>query len=251
VFGLHLSSAGLAAVALIFVLAGLVKGVTGMGLPAVAMGLLGAFMPPVAAAALLIIPATVTNVWQLFTGPDVAGVAARLKVMMLGIVMGTLAGSWLLTQANSKWTTAGLGAALAAYALYSLLAHPPAVPRRAERWLSPLVGLITGLVSGATGVFSIPSVPYIQGMGLGKNELIQALGLTFTVCTLALAAGLALGGALHVENATASALAMVPAFAGMWLGTAIRGRIGADTFRRWFLIFLAVLGADLMARPLF
>ncbi|HBV1052187.1 TPA: hypothetical protein MDO21_004429 [Klebsiella pneumoniae] len=38
---------------LIFIAAGLVKGVTGMGLPTVAMGLLGLLMPPQAAAALL------------------------------------------------------------------------------------------------------------------------------------------------------------------------------------------------------
>ena len=39
---------------LIFIAAGLVKGVTGMGLPTVAMGLLGLLMPPPAAAAKLL-----------------------------------------------------------------------------------------------------------------------------------------------------------------------------------------------------
>lgn len=41
---------------LIFIAAGLVKGVTGMGLPTVAMGLLGLLMPPQAAAPLLVLP---------------------------------------------------------------------------------------------------------------------------------------------------------------------------------------------------
>jgi uncharacterized membrane protein YfcA len=50
---------------LTFFLAGIVQGVTGMGLPTVAMGLLGAFMSPVAAAGLLILPSFVTNVWPL------------------------------------------------------------------------------------------------------------------------------------------------------------------------------------------
>ncbi|HEY0438739.1 MAG TPA: sulfite exporter TauE/SafE family protein, partial [Xanthobacteraceae bacterium] len=54
----------IAAVAAAFVLAGLVKGVIGMGLPTVAMGLLGLAMPPAQAAALLLIPSFVTNVWQ-------------------------------------------------------------------------------------------------------------------------------------------------------------------------------------------
>src|SRR5215469_7578557 len=86
-------------IALTFFLAGIVKGVTGMGLPTVAVGVLGAVMSPVSAAALLVIPSFVTNVWQLVTGPDFLGVMKRLWLMMLGIVVGTLAGTGLLTSA--------------------------------------------------------------------------------------------------------------------------------------------------------
>jgi uncharacterized protein len=111
-------------IALTFFLAGIVKGVTGMGLPTVAMGVLGAIMPPIAAASLLVIPSFVTNFWQLFTGPNFTALMSRLWPMMLGIVAGTVAGSWLLTSANTEWTTVGLGAALALYAGYSLLGPP-------------------------------------------------------------------------------------------------------------------------------
>lgn len=65
-----------------FLLAGTVKGVTGMGLPTVAMALLGAMMSPVAAAAMLIVPSFVTNLWQLLSGPDVSGLLRRLWPMM-------------------------------------------------------------------------------------------------------------------------------------------------------------------------
>src|SRR6185437_11867431 len=87
-----------------FVFAGIFKGVTGMGLPTVSMGILGAFMPPVTAASLLLIPSFVTNVWQLLTGPSLIALLARLWSMMLGVVIGTVAGSRLLTSANTKWT---------------------------------------------------------------------------------------------------------------------------------------------------
>ncbi|MFC0386680.1 hypothetical protein [Muricoccus vinaceus] len=46
----------------IFLLAGMVKGLMGFGLPTVAMGLLGLAMPPVQAAALLLVPLLVMNV---------------------------------------------------------------------------------------------------------------------------------------------------------------------------------------------
>ena len=238
-------------IALTFFLAGIVKGVTGMGLPTVAVGVLGAIMSPLSAASLLVIPSFVTNFWQLLAGPDFLVLMKRLWLMVLGIVIGTLAGSSLLTSANTEYASVGLGSALALYAVHSLWANPLSVPARLERSLSPVIGLTTGVITGGTGVFVIPAVPYLQALGLAKDDLIQALGLSFTVSTIALAAGLARGGAFHLGNVTLSSLAVIPSLLGMWVGAAIRERISAATFRRWFLIFLAVLGLELVVRPLF
>jgi uncharacterized membrane protein YfcA len=238
-------------IAAVFFLAGIVKGVTGMGLPTVAMGVLGAVMPPVTAASLLIIPSFVTNVWQLVTGSSLTGIARRLWLMMAGIVVGTVAASWLLTRADTGWTTIVLGGTLALYAIYSLFARPLSIPKRAERWLSPLIGLTTGTITGGTGVFVIPAVPYLQALGLAKDDLIQALGLSFTVSTIALAIGLACGGAFHLGSLTSSAFAVAPALLGMWAGQTIRQRIMPATFRRWFLLCLILLGLELMIRPFF
>ncbi|MDR6287867.1 putative membrane protein YfcA [Inquilinus ginsengisoli] len=65
-------------IALTFLLAGFVKGVLGLGLPTVAMGLLGLAMAPAQAAALLVVPSLVTNLWQLFAGPRFGGLLRRL-----------------------------------------------------------------------------------------------------------------------------------------------------------------------------
>jgi hypothetical protein len=238
-------------IALTFFLAGIVKGVAGMGLPTVAMGILSAIMSPVSAASLLVVPSFVTNFWQLFTGPDFLALIKRLWLMMLGIVIGTLAGSWLLTSANTEYASVGLGSTLILYAAHSLWAKPLSVPARLERLLSPVIGLTTGAINGATGIFTLPAVPYLQAIGLSKDDLIQALGLSFTVSTTALAVGLARGGAFHLENIALSALAVIPSLLGMRVGTTVRERISAATFRRWFLIFLAVLGLELVVRPFF
>ncbi|MDE1997071.1 MAG: sulfite exporter TauE/SafE family protein [Rhizobiaceae bacterium] len=246
---LDFTSPHVLAIALTFFLAGIVKGVTGMGLPTVAMGVLGAIMPPVSAASLLIVPSFVTNCWQLFTGPNFLGLLSRLWLMMLGIVLGTIAGSWLLTSADTEWTTIALGVALMLYGGYGLLARPVAVTANVERVLSPMVGLLTGLVTGGTGVFVIPAVPYLQALDLGKDDLIQALGLSFTISTVALTIGLADGGAFHPGNLMVSALAVVPALLGMWFGQSVRRYISPATFRRGFLICLVLLGLELAVRP--
>ena len=119
-----------------------------------------------------------------------------------------------------------------------------------EPWLSPVIGGVTGVITGGTGVFVIPAVPYLQALGLGRDDLVQALGLSFTVSTIALAVALGAHGALQVQGLGVSALALVPAFAGMWAGQALRSRISPVAFRRIFLVFLLLLGTEMALRPL-
>ncbi|AJA10969.1 putative permease [Sphingopyxis fribergensis] len=239
----------IAAITATFFVAGIVKGVTGMGLPTVAMGVLGALLSPLAAAALLLAPSFVTNVWQLVAGPSLRPIARRLWPMMAAIVVGTLAGSALLTSGDTALTTAMLGAALMLYAAYTLLARPFRVPARLEPWLSPLIGGATGAVAGGTGVFVIPAVPYLQSLGLEKDDLVQALGLSFTVSTVALGLALVWRGALPLGDLALSGLAILPALAGMAAGQAVRSRISPAAFRRGFLICLLLLGLEMAARP--
>ena len=240
-------------VAVTFLLAGLVKGVIGLGLPTVAMGLLGSVMRPAEAAALLIVPTLVTNLWQLFTGPSFLGLIRRLWPLMAGICLGTAIGQWAdlgLAGSNAARASLLLGVALIAYAVIGLAKVRLHVRPEAETWAGPLAGTVTGLISGATGVFVIPSVPYLQAIGLGRDDLIQALGLTFTVATLALAAGLARDGAMGAEATGASLLALVPAFIGVVVGGRVRAAVDPETFRRWFFIGLIGLGIHLVLKGL-
>src|SRR5450830_1168420 len=242
----NIASNGLVlAAALIFLLAGLVKGVVGLGLPTVAVGLLGLFMTPLQAAALLIVPSLVTNVWQLLAGGRFVWLLRRLWLMLAGIIVGTLLGARWLSGDDGGQATAALGVALIVYALLGLAAVKFSVSAQAEKMLSPLIGLATGLVTAATAVFVIPAVPYLQALNLEKDALIQALGLSFTVSTIAMAVGLAQGGALHLGGTAISLMALAPALGGMFLGQWLRAKISAVLFRRCFFIGLLLLGLHL------
>jgi uncharacterized membrane protein YfcA len=228
-----------------FLLAGLVKGVAGLGLPTVAVGLLSIVMTPMEAASLLLVPSFVTNVWQLAAGPSLGALLRRLWPMLLCIFAGTMAGGALVPRDTAADATTALGIALVLYALIGLAAVRLLVPQRLEAWLSPAVGLVTGLVTAATGVFVIPAVPYLQALGLDKEDLVQALGLAFTTSTVALAASLAVGGGFKPGVAGMSLYALAPALAGMLLGQWVRNRIRPDVFRTCFFAGLLALGLHL------
>jgi uncharacterized membrane protein YfcA len=226
----------------VFLLAGFVKGVIGLGLPTVAMGLLATRMPPAHALAIVIVPSLVTNIWQTFVGPYLRDIVQRLWPLMIGTVIGILSGAGLMTGPYAPYGTLVLGILLVIYAIISLSKVSFSVSRANEKWVGGIVGLVTGVISAATGVQVIPSMPFMQAIGMEKDELVQALGVFFTTATVALAFNLTGAGLLTAATALPGAVAMAAAFAGMYLGQVLRARMDADTFRRWFLIAMMLLG---------
>ena len=235
-------------IAVVFLIAGLTKGVIGLGLPTISMGLLAVVMLPVEAAAILVLPSFVTNVWQMIAGPSLPTVVRRLWPMMLAICVGTWAGAGLISGATARYGTALLGAALLLYAITGLASVRLVASKVQEHWLGPALGGVTGLITAATGVFVIPAVPYLQAIGLEKEELVQALGLSFTVSTVALTLNLASAGALNASVAGRSIGALALACAGMWIGQTLRLQMQPATFRHWFFVGLLLLGIYLVAR---
>ncbi|MGI4778029.1 MAG: sulfite exporter TauE/SafE family protein [Janthinobacterium lividum] len=232
----------------VFLIAGVVKGIVGLGLPTVAMALLGLVMMPAQAAALLVMPSLVTNLLQLRPWSTLGPMLRRLGAMQVGICAGSLLGSWWLGAPMGQGAAVALGIVLIFYAVWGLLGVRPTVSARTEKWVGPMVGAATGVVTAATGVFVVPAVPYLQALGLEKDELVQAMGISFTVSTIALGLGLAAQGVFSGAAAASSLAMLVPAVAGMAFGQWLRGLLSPALFRTCFFVSLMLLGAHMVIR---
>jgi uncharacterized membrane protein YfcA len=232
-----------------FVLAGFVKGVLGQGLPTVAVGLLSLIMSPGEATALIVIPALITNIWQAWFGPSLVPLIRRLWPTLLASFLGTFAatalGLGLLTPEAATLARKALGIALILYGVLGVSRIRLQVPPRTEPWLGPAMGAANGAVSTATGVFMFPVIPYIQSLGLDRDDLVQAQGISFTVSTLALTLVVLGNGTLNATNAAGSLVAMAVTFAGMFLGQYARKFIHPEIFRLLFFTGMLVLGVHL------
>jgi uncharacterized membrane protein YfcA len=238
-------------IAAAFLFAGFVKGVIGLGLPTVSMGLLAVTMQPSHALAIVIVPAVVTNIWQPFVGPYLRDIMRRLWPLMVGTVLGIWLNAGMLTGPYARYGTIVLGILLVIYAIIGLNKFSFNVARSDEKWIGGIVGVMTGVVSAATGVQVIPSMPFMQSIGMEKDELVQALGVFFTVATVALAFNLTSAGLLTAATAWPGAVAMAASFTGMFVGQAVRSRLQPETFRRWFLIAMILLGLYLAASAVY
>ena len=229
-------------IAAAFLLAGFIKGVIGLGLPTVSMGLLAVTMQPSHALAIVIVPAIITNIWQTFGGPYLRDILRRLWPLMLGTVVGIWLNAGMLTGPYARYGTIVLGVLLVIYAILGLSRLNFSVAPAHEKWVGGIVGVVTGMVSAATGVQVIPSMPFMQAIGMEKEELVQALGVFFTVATVGLAFNLTSEGLLNAATALPGAVAMAGSFAGMFIGQTVRSRMQPEAFRRWFLIAMILLG---------
>lgn len=229
-------------IALTFFTAGLVKGVIGLGLPIVVLAMLAATLGLKTALALLVLPGVIMNLWQALDGPHFVSNLKRLWSMWFVSVFAIFAGTYALAGIDPRPVTVLLGLVLTLYAVISILRPRIPPPREWEPWLNPLVGGVSGFLFGLSGVYMIPGVAYIQAIGLNRDALIQALGMTFLIITASLGIGMTANAMMSKEVAVASVLALIPSFAGLFTGRRLRRFLPEETFRKAFFVALTFTG---------
>jgi hypothetical protein len=237
-------------VAVTFLLAGTVKGVIGLGLPTVSLALLTATLGLEPAMAIMLAPSLATNLWQAVTGGHGRAIWVRLWPFLAAATVTVWVGAALASAVNVALLSALLGGILVLYASIGLGRAPRALPANPTRWAGPLAGGVNGVLTGMTGSFVVPGVPYLQALGLPRDMLIQAMGVLFTLSTAALALTLAGRGLLNADLGLQSVAAIAPAVLGMVLGRWLRQRMPEAVFRRVFFVALLGLGLYIIARSL-
>lgn len=237
-----------AAVFAVFLVAGGVKGLVGFGLPAISLALLTLALDLTTAMVLMLAPSFVTNVWQAAAGGNGRAIVGRIWPFLVMATATVWLGALVLVRVDVAWLSGLLGLLLVTYSTLNLGGARFALSARQEVWAGPALGAVNGVLTGMTGTFLVPGVLFLQGIGLSRDALVQALGMLFTLSTVALAVALHGNGLLHFSYGSLSAAALVPAAIGMALGQRIRKRLPEERFRRVLFIALLLLGAYIVVR---
>ncbi len=233
-----------------FLVAGVVKGVVGLGLPTVALALLTAFLGLNDAMILMLVPSLVTNIWQAFAGNALVEILRRQWLMLVTGSIATVIFALFAASVDATYLLILLGSVLCLYSVISLFT-PQLKPAQTNKvWLSPIIGLVTGAITGLTGTFVVPAVPYFQALGLSSHVLVQTMGVWFTLATLSLGIGLNTSGLVSGELAQLSIAAVAPALGGMWIGQKVRDRLPEQKFRIVFFTTLLILGLYIAIRAI-
>ena len=168
-------------VTLVYILAGFVKGVVGVGLPTISLAFLAVVLGLKDAMLMLLVPSLITNLLQALTGGRLCELIKRLWVFLLSLCLLTWFSTGVLVIADGNLLTIGLGLVLLLYCSSYFFKIKIPKPGKNEKWLSPLMGALTGVSTGLTGSFVVPGTLYLQSMQLNRHSLVQSMGLSGSV----------------------------------------------------------------------
>jgi hypothetical protein len=228
----------------------LVKGVTGVGLPMVAIPLMVQVLPVPTVISLLSVPILSSNIFQLNDRREMAHAVTRFWSLLLVMVAAVVIGAWLLVTADPKLVGALVGIIVIAFALFSIAKPEIRIPPRLEPVASPLTGLVAGVLGGISGLYAPPLVLYLVNLKLPKDSFVVTISLFYLVGQTPLYVILANSSLFGWREFVASAALAIPAYVGVWLGQRVRGRIDQLLFTRLVLAVQIVSGALLVWKVL-
>ncbi len=235
---------------LAFVVSGGVKGAVGFGMPTVAVALLSTAFGVREAIPLVALPSLVANIWQIDFGKGLLPLLRRFWSLNVAIAAGIWLGTYFMTAIDADWLSTGLGTLLVLYGILGIKTLRVQFGRTAERYLSPVMGALSGIVAGLSGSIIVPLVFYLQALSLGRDEFVRAVSVALLTAAGFWTAALASEGLLTWHHALISLAALIPASLGQWGGSRLRRRMDQDRFRTWIFIAMLLMGANLLRKGL-
>ena len=237
--------------AIVFLIAGSVKGLVGIGLPTAAISMLTIFIDPRTAIAMGLVPIVVANAWQVWSMGDIRGAFQRYWVFAFALGISVFVTVSLSAEVSDRVIFLALGISIVAFAVLNLRFVMPAIPDRFDRVAQVGMGTIGGILGGLSGVWVAPVIMYMSARGVQKDEFVRATGLLLFIGGVPFFAAYVMQGFLTVPLAGVSLGLVLPTLMGFALGARLRNRLSNEKFKKVLLYVFLLLGLNMLRRGLF
>ena len=232
----------------VFLFAGFVKGVLGIGFPAIMIGSLTFFVDPREAIALAVIAMLATNLRQGFRGEPVINVIRRYWVYCVFSSVGIFIAAYMGASVSRAFLLIAAGIAMIIFGVTSLLVDMPKLSDRFDKFAQAVAGSLGAIMGGLTGIWGPPLAAYLATKRLDKNALVQAMGLIFLIQSIPLLLGLIATGEFSRQSGIIGTVMLIPVFMALFAGERVRNRMNVQQFTRAFMIMFILLGLNLIRR---
>lgn len=231
-----------------FFTASFLKGLTGLGFSTLCIGFLAIFIDLKLAIPLVFIPSLSSNIMVMADAGRFTEGFKRFWLLYLSAIPGLVVGIWFLGTSDNRIPKTILGLVMLLYGVWGLTNRLARLSEKTEKMLLLPVGVLSGLVNGATGSQIMPIMPYLLSLQMDRNLFVQTINCAFTINTVIMIIGLGKLGLLTLPVLCISAGGIVPVALGVFLGGQIRKRASEALYRKMVLILLIVLGISLAFR---
>lgn len=237
----------------ITLLAGFVKGAVGFAMPMIMISGLSSFLPVETALAVLILPTVFANGAQaLRQGGRAAWISVRqfrLFLVVGGVFLVSSAQLVPVLPATVLFIV--IGAPVTLFALAQLLGWRLRLDPRHRNRTEALVAAVAGGIGGMSGVWGPPTVAYLTALDTPKSDHVRAQGVIYGLGSVALLGAHLRTGIVSAQTLPLSAVMLVPAAIGLWVGFRVHDQLDQARFRRATLVVLVIAGLNLLRRGLF
>lgn len=242
----YLSSEAALIIVLALVAGGFVKGITGMGLPSVAIPVMASFLGVERAVVIMVIPVIVLNGWLVWRYRACAGQVPEMPRLLLAGCFGAPLGAWFLYSASERVLSTLLAAWIGVYLLLRFL-HPSfSLSLRSRYRVAPIAGFCAGAFQAATGISAPVIATYSHALQLGSTAYIYAVTAPFMVMAVVHFVALVSFRVYTPRMLLESLLALIPALLVIPLGVYVGEKIKRRAFDNLVVIILVVMGLKLL-----
>lgn len=231
--------------------AGVLKGVIGVGMPIVALPLVSMFIDVRASVMLLSMPLMLSNIPQALEGGACRDCLCRLVPVFAGMIPGIFVGVRVLLTIEAAIANVIAGVVVIGVAALTLLAPKLQIKGRSQAPLGALSGFLGGVLGGLAAMPGPLVFTYLLAKGLRGRSFTKEASMFLVISAALLAAILTASTNFDPSDVAISSLAVVPVVAGMVFGQKLRDVIPAETFKKLVLVAVLVSGMELLRKSFF
>ena len=221
------------------------KGITGLGLPGVAVPIMASFLGVEEAVMIMLLPTLTTNAWLSWSLRDAYAEVPELRRIILIGIPGVALGAAVLYLASERFLATLLSFWVLVYLVVRFLRPELLLSEKARGRLAFPVGFASGTLQGSTGICAPALVPYVDALGVGPRAYVFSFATVFMCLSLTHLAILGSLQAYSSEQLLQSFLAVIPAMVFVPIGSWMRQYIRPEQFGVLIRIVLFLTAARL------
>lgn len=227
-------------------ISGISKGISGLGLPVIAIPIFTALIDLQTAIVLLTPSTVVTDIIMAlkFLNKDMKTIKSIIYLIVFGII-GMLIGTQLLVVIDLSILTGLLSVVVLLFVTISWFDLLPRFNKRPSKWIDATVGLVGGALQGATGSSGPIITIYLLQMKINRVTFLFIINSFFVITGVTQFLRLLQLNLYYVETIKFSLVSFIPVFIGLLLSFKIQKYITEFLFKKLILILIGISGVIL------